>query len=175
MENCSENKIAQNWYVAYTFPNYEKKVEKLLSQKKIDCYLPLQKVIKQWSDRKKRVECPLFPNYIFINTTAHERFDALNTEGVLRFVSFGGQPAVLSSTDIDAIRKIASYSVDIECEHGFEKGDYVIITQGPFSGMKGYLFSKRGRTRFGFKMDAIDQHISIEICTSMIEKIEFPN
>ena len=171
MESCNEKKMVQNWYIGYTYPNYEKKVQRLLSQKRIDSLLPMQKVIRQWSDRKKQIELPLFPNYIFINTTAHERFDALNTEGILKFVSFEGRPAVLSEKDIESIRKISNGDFEISKEHSFENGDYVMITQGPFIGMKGILFERKGKTRFGFKLDAIDQRISIEICTSMIQKI----
>jgi transcription elongation factor/antiterminator RfaH len=166
-----EKKSATNWYIMYTYPNYEKKVQKILLQKNIDCYLPLQKVTRQWSDRKKLIDIPLFPNYIFINSTPHEKFEALNVTGVIKFISFNGQPAILPDKDVETIKKVACQQFEVANEQNFEKGDYVRVLEGPFAGMCGYLFERKGKTRFGFKLDAIDQTISIEICTSIIEKI----
>ena len=174
MNSVIVKKTELKWYIAYTYPNYEKKVERLLIQNKINCFLPLQKVERQWSDRIKKIDVPLFPGYIFINSTSHEKYDALNITGVLKFISFGGQPATLSDKDMETIKQISLSNISITKEHSFDKGDYVKILEGPFVGLTGYLFERKGKSRFGFRLDAIDESISIEICASMIEKINPP-
>ena len=56
------------WFALYTRPKAEKKVEERLSLAGFDSFLPLQTVIKQWSDRKKKVEIPLINSYVFVKT-----------------------------------------------------------------------------------------------------------
>lgn len=165
------NETISNWYIFYTYPNYEKKVQKLLSQKNIHCFLPLQRVTRQWSDRKKSIEVPLFPNYIFIKTSAHERHNALKTNGVVKYVSFDGKPVVLPEKDISVIQKLITENIEISTERIFAKGDNIRIINGPFCGLQGYLFEQKGKTRFGLKLESMEHSISIEICSSMIEKI----
>lgn len=167
----SSNEAILNWYIFYTYPNYEKKVQKLLSQKNIHCFLPLQKVWRQWSDRKKSIEVPLFPNYIFIKTTAHERHNALKTNGVVKSVSFDGKPVILPEKDISVIQKLVTENIEISNDRIFAKGNKIRIIDGPFYGLQGYLFEQKGKTRFGLKLESMEHSISIEISTSMIEKI----
>jgi len=95
-----ENVLKSHWYIVYTFPNLEKKIYNELTKKKIKAYLPLQNVIRQWSDRKKEIKVPMFPNYVFINSTERERFNLLKIAGVLKFITFEGKPAMVSEDEI---------------------------------------------------------------------------
>lgn len=167
----SGNEAIFNWYVFYTYPNCEKKVQKLLSQKNIHCYLPLLKVSRQWSDRKKSIDVPLFPNYIFIKTSVHERHNALSTSGVVKYVSFDGKPVILPEKDISVIQKLVTENIEISTERIFEKGNKIRIIDGPFCGLQGYLFEKKGKARFGLQLESMEHSISIEISTSIIERI----
>ena len=80
------------WYVVYTLSKHEKKVEKLLERKNIESYLPKRTIIRQWSDRKRKVEAPLFPNYLFVHIHPREFWKVLSTNGVIRFVCTGRSP-----------------------------------------------------------------------------------
>ena len=89
----------------YTKPRWEKKVAKLLDEKGIENYCPLNKVVKQWSDRKKVVMEPIFKSYVFVRVEDKEKFELKNISGILNFVYWLGKPAIVRDEDIDTIRK----------------------------------------------------------------------
>jgi transcriptional antiterminator RfaH len=157
------------WYVVYTHPNFEKKVYNSLQQRDIICFLPLRKITRQWSDRKKTIEVPLFPNYLFVYTTVHDRFKVLEIPGASRYISFNGSPVTITDDEISMIRKMMT-DPDVMIESCLE-GDSVKITEGPFTGLTGTVFERKGRTRFGVKLNAINQSLSIEFNISSISKI----
>ncbi|MXV49685.1 UpxY family transcription antiterminator [Pedobacter sp. HMF7647] len=161
--------LKSNWYIIYTFPNLEKRIYNELVKKCIHAYLPMQRVIRQWSDRKKELQIPLFPNYVFINTTEKERFKLFNISGILKFISFEGKPAVVSEDEILQIKQFEN--TEFEVEPHLVQGDDVMIVKGPFTGMRGKLFSKRGKERFGIRLNSINQSLSLEISTANVRKV----
>jgi len=94
-----------SWYAVYTKPRWEKKVAKLLDENGVENYCPLNKVVKQWSDRKKVVMEPIFKSYVFVRVEDKEKWDLKNISGILNFVYWLGKPAVVRDEDIDTIRK----------------------------------------------------------------------
>ncbi len=94
----------KKWYVVYTRPRWEKKVASLLQQKNIEHYCPLNKVLKQWSDRKKVVMEPLFKGYVFVAVDEHHKWDIKKIDGILNYVYWLGKPARVKETEIDTIR-----------------------------------------------------------------------
>jgi transcription antitermination factor NusG len=162
--------IKPNWYVLFTVPNLEKKIHQELGRKKIKAYLPMQRVIRQWSDRRKELHIPLFPNYVFINTTEQERFGLYDIKGVLKFITYNGKPAVVSDEEITNIMRFENTVFDVEPH--LIQGDNVIIVDGPFAGLQGKLFSKRGKQRFGVTLKSINQTLSLEVPASSLRKIE---
>ena len=94
-----------NWYAVYTKPRWEKKVAKLLDEKGIENYCPLNKVVKQWSDRKKVVMEPIFKSYVFVRVEDKDKFELKNISGILNFVYWLGKPAIVRDEDIYTIRK----------------------------------------------------------------------
>ncbi len=94
----------KNWYAVYTKPRWEKKVDKLLISKHVESWCPLQKVERQWSDRKKIIEEPLFKSYVFVKINMEENLQVLQTDGVLNFVYYLGKPAVIRESEIDLIK-----------------------------------------------------------------------
>ena len=158
-----------NWYILYTFPNLEKKICRELSKKRIQSYLPLQRVIRQRSDRKKELQVPMFPNYVFINTNEKERFKLLDIGGILKYISFDGKPAMVSNEEISNIKKFEETSFEVEPH--LVHGDQVLITDGPFAGLKGKLFYKKGKERVGIHLNSINHSISIEVCSSILRKL----
>ncbi|MEJ2902530.1 UpxY family transcription antiterminator [Pedobacter panaciterrae] len=164
-----ENVLKSNWYIVYTFPNLEKKIYNELTKKKIKAYLPLQNVIRQWSDRKKEIKVPMFPNYVFINSTERERFKLLKIGGVLKFITFEGKPAMVSEDEISNIMKFETMVFEIESN--LVSGDEVIIVDGPFTGLQGKLFFKRGKERLGVHLSSINQSLSIEVCSTSLRKV----
>ncbi|AOM78748.1 UpxY family transcription antiterminator [Pedobacter steynii] len=159
------------WYVVYTYPNYEKKVQSIFLRSNIPCFLPVQTVIRNWSDRKKAVEIPLFPNYIFVYADHKTKYQVLNVYGVSRYVSSNGAPVTISENEIDVIKKLMVVP-GIVVERKVDAGDLVEITDGAFEGIKGVVFKKSSKSRLGIKIRGINQFLSIEIGMSSIKKCE---
>lgn len=93
-----------NWYVVYTKPKWEKKVAEKLTQIGIECYCPLITQVKQWSDRKKKVEMPLFNSYVFIQIEDADRNSVFEVAGIVRYLFWLGKPAVVRDEEINVIK-----------------------------------------------------------------------
>ena len=92
------------WYALYTKPRFEKRVKERLESNGQECFLPLHRTPRTWSDRIKMVDIPLFNSYIFVKCRDFEILSLLRINGVVRVVFYDGKPAVIRSQEIDAIR-----------------------------------------------------------------------
>jgi transcription antitermination factor NusG len=151
------------WHALYTKPRHEKKVADQLLDKHIDSYLPLKKVLKQWSDRKKWIEEPLFRSYVFIHADAKERQRALYTAGVLKLVQFGEEPARVRDDEIDTIKRILSEDAGVETCPAVSIGDWIEIARGPLLGLRGRLEEIRGTSRLVVVIDSIRQALRFSV------------
>lgn len=137
----------KQWYALYTRVRWEKKVADLLQRKNIEHYCPLNKVQKQWADRKKIVYEPLFSAYVFVHISKAEYITTLQTDGVLHFVQYLNKPAVIRDEEIDVIRRFLSECQDVRVErYEVSIHDKVRITDGAFSSLEGEVIEVRNRT-----------------------------
>src|SRR5688572_14119498 len=104
------------WNVVYTRPKSEKKVASSISKMGIESYLPLQKVVRQWSDRKKKMEVPLFPNYVFVKIEETERGYLYSIKELVRFVSLEKIPVVVRENEILAIKHVLSGNFEVSSD-----------------------------------------------------------
>lgn len=122
-----------NWYVVYTKPKWEKKVAEQLAQKGIDCYCPLVTQLRQWSDRKKKVEVPLFNSYVFVRLNEADRNLVFQSAGVIRYLFWLGKPAVVKDYEIETIKEWIDSSDDYDVSlSALKVGDKVTLVSGPF-------------------------------------------
>jgi transcription antitermination factor NusG len=163
--------LQTSWYVLYTLPQFEKKIRHDMFALKYECYLPIRSLFKRWSDRIKRIEEPLFRNYIFARSSAQSRFNLLQLNGVLRFVSFDGQPVVLPEQEIEKIKLIESSFDDIDNESYYTVGDNVRVVNGVFMGMEGMLIRKLNGSRLLIKFPLLKQAVSVEMPERNVQKI----
>lgn len=134
-----------NWYVVYTIPRWEKKVAKTLDEKGIEHYCPLNKVTRQWSDRKKMVLEPLFKGYVFVRVADEGKWKLKDIPGILNFVYWVGKPAVVRDDEILTIRKFLDEFESIEViENQLKEKDSVIINKGIFLDYKGIVLALEG-------------------------------
>lgn len=129
------------WYVLYTKPRWEKKVAELLGKRNILHYCPINKVKKQWHDRKKTVLEPLFTSYVFVYTTSSSHTFIKDVPGVINFVYWLGKPAVVRNTEIEAIKGFLEEHETVLIEKipvNVSVDDKVTIVHGP-------LIHKEGR------------------------------
>jgi transcription antitermination factor NusG len=135
--------VKREWYAVYTKPRWEKKVDALLKKKEIDSWCPTQKVQKQWSDRKKVIEEPLFRSYVFVHINfAKQRLDSLMTDGVLNFVYYLGKPAIIKDEEVLNIKKYLAFEdarVEIISKEGFKADTKVKINFGVFMDKEGVV------------------------------------
>ncbi len=125
------------WYVIYTAPRAEKKVYQRFLEDEIECYFPTYVTVRQWSDRKKNVEVPLFSSYIFVKISEFEMSKVLKVAGVVRFVYYLKRPATVREIEIERIRtflrKTEGYRITVT------KGDEVQIASGVMQGVDGVV------------------------------------
>ncbi len=154
----------KKWYVVYTRPRYEKKVERYLSEKDIECYLPLVKSLRKWSDRKKWVYLPLFSSYVFIKINEKEHFEVLNTQGVVRFISFEGRPAVIPDKQIEEIKWLLSNEVETETvDKKLEPGTMVEIIKGPLRGFKAEMIYYNNKRNILIRLEQLGKVILVKV------------
>ena len=102
------------WLAIYTKPRWEKKVNQLLLDKGVECYCPLNKVKRQWSDRVKVIEEPLFKSYVFVKVTDDDRTKVRLTNGVVNFVYWNGKPAIVRDKEIETIKRFLNDYENVE-------------------------------------------------------------
>ncbi len=163
----------KKWYAIYTKPRWEKKVADLLLDKKIEHYLPLQKVLKQWSDRKKWIREPLFRSYVFVYISPEEYLPALQTPGVVRFVTFEKKAVAIPPVQIEAIKTFINTGEDIIDESiDVNIGDKVVVTRGALKGLKGTLVEISRKMRLRIMIEGIQQSLHIKIPLSYIKVLK---
>jgi transcription antitermination factor NusG len=155
-----------NWYAVYTFPRAEKKAFAELVKSGIEAFLPLQRTLRQWSDRKKWVEEPLFRSYIFVHIAPSQYFDVLNTPGIVRYVTFEGKAVAVPQKQIDAIQYFLS-ETEINPETSdnpvLVPGSIVEVTRGPLKGLSGLLVDFQGQKRVRIEIEALGQFLNLSI------------
>jgi transcription antitermination factor NusG len=134
-----------NWFAIYTKPRWEKKVAKNLSEKGVTVYCPLNKVIRQWSDRKKTILEPLFKGYVFVQVSEEEKLTVKQVDGVVNFVYWNGKPAIVRPEEIEIIQRFLSEFTDIEVEDiGLEVHQRVVIKKGILVNYQGIVLEVLG-------------------------------
>lgn len=137
----------KEWFVFYTQFNHEKKVHDELLKQGFHSYLPLLKTIKQWSDRKKKTETPLFPCYNFVFCEKHEIHSIVKLNGIIKAVTFAGEYARISQNELDIIKQIELHPNEVSIlTTGYEKGKKVKIQSGCFAGMQGEIITVNNKS-----------------------------
>jgi transcription antitermination factor NusG len=139
--------VKRQWYALYTRPRWEKKVADLLERKKVEVYCPLNKVQKQWADRKKTILEPLFTSYVFVFASLQEHVAIKQTDGVVNFVHWLNKPAIIKQEEIDTIKKFLDEYENVTLEKiPVRVNDSVRITNGPLMMWEGNVIQVKTNT-----------------------------
>ena len=135
-----------SWYVLYTKPRNEKKVTERLKNKGIEVFCPLKEEVKQWSDRKKKVQEPIFKSYIFVRLKDYqvENVEVLMTPGSVRFLWWNGKPGVVRAVEIQAIKDFLNDYKDVDIRVEFKEGEQIRVTEGPLKDNEGKILMIKG-------------------------------
>jgi transcriptional antiterminator RfaH len=168
------NKPIYNWYAIYVKPNGEKKILKNLEEEHIECYLPIKKTLRQWSDRKKWIEEPVFRSYVFVRVSHIEFFKVLTVSGVVKYVSFGGQPQSIPALQIENIKKMINQQERevVLSRENIERGQNAEVLFGPFKGMNGEVVKICGNYRIVIRIETLGCSIYANITRDEIKVLK---
>ena len=175
----NENK---KWFAVYTRPRWEKKVAETLTRSKIENYCPINKVVRQWSDRKKVVNEPLFTSYVFVRISEKESLSLKKTDGVINLVYWLGKPAVIQDAEIDTIKRFLNVHSNVRIEKTpIRINDMIRVLNGPLMEQQGQVLSVKSKTlkislpSLGYLMYAEVDTANVEVMPkSIIPQPEIP-
>lgn len=167
--------MEKNWYALLTKSKFENVVHNAIQKKSIDVFLPKIKVPSKRKDRKLMIDIPLFPGYVFVQTTleAEEHLRILKTVGAVRLLGYNDGPVPVPSDQIESLKIITNTSQEILTGSGaqLKKGQPVMVVRGPFAGVRGEFIRYKGKQRVIIKIDALAQFAGIEISHEDIERL----
>jgi transcription antitermination factor NusG len=175
-----EESRIERWYACYTRARHEKRVDGLLLERGFDSYLPLVPRLRQWKDRKKTVDWPLFPSYVFGRFALVDLHRVLSLPGVASIVRVNGRPVAIPEAELDNVRLFARAlcggDVDVEVEQRpyLEEGQWVEVLDGPFGGVRGVVVQRRGRRRVLIGIHAIGQALEVNLEKATLLRIDAP-
>lgn len=154
----------RKWFALYTKPRSEKKANALLLKKGIESWCPVQKTERQWSDRKKIIEEPLFKSYVFVRINDDERIQVLQTDGILNFVHHAGKPAVIRDEEIDLIKsylKETNAHINIESWDSLDENIKIKVKHGIFMDNTGTIV-RGGKKKVFVRLESLEQVMIVE-------------
>ncbi|MBC7688784.1 MAG: UpxY family transcription antiterminator [Aquabacterium sp.] len=161
----------EQWYALYTKPRWEKKVAKLLDEQGIENYCPINKVTRQWSDRKKVVLEPVFRGYVFVKIGGTEKWEVKKINGVLNFVYWLGKPAPIREEEILTIKKFLNEFTDVEVtELSLKVNSTVRIKTGVLMNYQGVLVELIGN-RARVKIESMGLQLSAQFDKKNLEHL----
>jgi transcription antitermination factor NusG len=159
------------WYALYTKPRWEKKVAKLLDEEGIENYCPINKVTRQWSDRKKVVLEPVFKGYVFVKIIEADKWEVKKVNGVLNYVYWLGKPATIREEEIQTIRKFLNEFTDVEVtDLGLKVSSEVRIRTGVLMNYQGVLVELTGN-KARVKIESMGLQLTAQFDKRNLEQI----
>jgi transcription antitermination factor NusG len=154
-----------SWFAIQTRPRYEKKVSAELQEKRVEAFLPLYSARHQWSDRRRLVQMPLFPGYIFVRIaqSLNARVSVLQTNGVISFVGVRNMGIPIPDCEIDAVRKVIEVGVKFEPYPHLQLGQRVCVRGGCLDGVTGVLTAINGDRSLVVSVNLIQRSIAMRI------------
>lgn len=166
----SEESWEAGWYALYTRHQHEKGVAGSLSLREFEVFLPLFEEIRNWSDRRKRLDVPLFPCYVFVRSSLDRKMEILKTAGVHGFVSFDHCPAPIPPSEMEDLRRVVALT-KIEPHPFLRYGDWVRVKAGPLEGIEGLLVRRKSQTKLVLSVEMLQKSAAMEVDAVLTERI----
>lgn len=154
----------ENWYALYTRSNFEKKIYYSLINSQVNAFLPMIKQKHTYSDRKKTIEIPLVPGYVFVFTSENYIPQLCYYTGVVRVVRIEGKPCVVDPQDILRLKTIVKLGIETTCKPVIcDTGRKVQVVRGPLKGWEGFVSMMKSKFMVVFQVSGIYKSLSVEI------------
>lgn len=162
-----------NWYAVRTRSRHERVVERQLHGQGIEGFCPVISQIRQWSDRRKQIESPLFPGYAFvcIAPSPEAKVRVLRTFGVVELVGQHGQGVPIPTEQIEAVRVLIASKTPFTKQGFLNVGQRVRVRGGSLDGIEGILVAQNGSRNLVISVDPIQRSLSIRIDGYQVEPV----
>jgi len=162
----------RQWFALTVKYQHERRVEGVLCANGVDTFLPLYRARRQWSDRVKDLDAPLFPGYVFGRFLMRDRARIENTPGVSRIVSFAGLPAPVADQEIDGVRAALASKLPLgPWPYLLKVGSRVRIERGPLRGIEGTLLREGSCLRLVLGVELLQRSLAVEVDAETIGPI----
>jgi len=160
----SEHTLSEQRWYALTVPyQHERQTEKALQSKGLETLLPVYRSRRQWSDRVKDVEIPLFAGYVLCHFDLNDRIHVMDTPGVARIVGFGGMPAALEDSEIGSIQQMVLWKLPLAPWPYLKAGDRVRVEHGPMRGQEGTLVRTKDSLHLVINIDVLQRSVAVQV------------
>lgn len=174
-QNAYENHLDEHearWFAIYTRYKREKVVAKRLQQKGIEVYLPLQKFTRRYVRKVKHVELPLINCYLFTKITKKQYVPVLETQDVVKFISFSKNLISIPEAEIQVIQRVVGEAIEVEvCPAEYLPGDDVEIIAGQLTGLKGKLLRKENEKNFLIELESLGYQMRMQVDPSLLQRV----
>ncbi len=161
------------WFAIRTSPRWEIRASSELSRRGLETYLPICRVKRNWSDRDKIIDQPLFPGYLFGRFPLADRVRVLQTPGVKQIVGVGSTPAPIRESEIDSLKTLVSANILLEPWPYLHAGQRIRIDRGPLTGVEGFVVrAEQGAFRIVVSLDLLQRSVAAEIDRDCIGSAE---
>lgn len=157
--------------VGYTLPQCERTLQTKLQRNGVECFLPMRRETRKWTDRQKTIDVPVFPNYIFIRTTMAKRFELLTNRELVKYVTFGDAPATVRDEEMALLQLVQEHDTDttiVPQQQRLQPGNRVTINTGKFAGAKGVLIREDDRNNVVVELTAVRHLIKLHVDASQV-------
>lgn len=161
----SSQPVVENWYAVKTRSRHERVVAHELESQGVTSYLPLIAEIHRWSDRRRKVELPLFPGYLFVHAAMSPavRKAVLFSRGVASLITMNGEPLAIPDEQIDMVHKLLANEIPCMAHPFLKIGQRVRVRGGALDGMEGILTGFNGETGLVVSIDSIQRSLAVRI------------
>jgi transcription antitermination factor NusG len=161
------------WVAVQVKTGHESMVAQYFNFNGTEHFLPYSRAVHQWSDRKKMIQKPLFPGYLFCLYNDIRRAGIVKTPSVIRVIGFGMTPEAVDSRELEAIRRVATSELECRATDLLSEGDPVTIHSGPLKGLQGLVVEVRGpKCRFVVSVTILSRSVAVEVDSSSIYPVQ---
>jgi transcription antitermination factor NusG len=178
LSDAAVDSLTQNtglpWFALQVRSRYESVAATFLLGKGYEWFLPTYLCRRQWSDRIKKIELPLFPGYLFCRFNPQDRLPILTIPGVISVVGIAKNPTPVDESEIASLRVLAKSGLPREPWPYLQAGQRVRIEHGPLCGLEGILLQLKGRHRITLSVTLLQRSVAVEIDSAWVTEVRQP-
>jgi len=162
-----------NWYALYVKSNHEFVAHDELSRKSIEAFLPTVRKMRQWKDRRKWVDFPIFPGYLFIHVrpSTEDFLNVLKTRGAISLLSAqAGCPTPVATEEIVSLRLLVGSGETLDIYPHLKEGTRVRVKRGPLQGAEGTLERKENQCTFLVNIELLGRSVGVKMFADDLEE-----